>query len=472
MRHTLAGIVLLFATALQAHAQGALPPLPKDLPPPVINRPAPPPEPLDPIPPFAPPGLKPTPQTLPMPMTLPGVPRPIPEPPPPITIMPQNDSNVVNAAPTVNFEPVDTFSTFRTWGGMDYSMWWFSKTPIAVPLAVSTTSAPGSPGVNILGVDPNAHVVLGANSLAQDPSNGGRLWLGFWFDDHRRLGVEIAGLWAETPTQQVGVQSNVRGVPMYSRPVVIPGLGASVYDISYPTFVSGKFAIETQQLLQGVEANFVGFAVGNQNLFFDILAGGRFLNLEERINLNYQMTNLVPLPAFGNELLAAGTTAYASDLYRTRNQFYGGQIGGRLESNFGRLSVSMAGKIAFGVNDMSLDIEGSTTRSDRATVYPAGILANGANMGRYRESHFAFVPEANLSVGWWFTQNLRLKVGYNVLYISEVVRPGSNITNMVNPSAVPVDQLYGTSPVARSPSLFQRTDFWAEGLTFGIDFRY
>jgi len=343
--------------------------------------------------------------------------------------------------------------------------------PIAVPLAVTTTSAPG-PGVNILGTDPNARVILGANQISQDPSSGGRLWLGFWFDTHRSLGLEVAGMWVETPSNQAGVESNVRGFPMYSRPVFIPGTGSSVYDISYPNFVSGRFSVETQQLLRGLEANLVAFAIGSQTLSLDLIAGGRFINLEERVNLNYQMTTLAPLPAFGNDLLAIGTSAQAFDTYRTTNQFYGGQIGGRVETNFGRLSLGFAGKVALGVNEMTLHVDGSTTRSDTGAVYAAGILASSANNGRFRESHYAYIPEGNLSVGWWFTPNLRLKVGYNVLYISDVVRPGSNISNIVNPASVPLDQLYGANPVQRAPSLFQRTDFIAEGFTFGIDFRY
>jgi hypothetical protein len=150
----------------------------------------------------------------------------------------------------------------------------------------------------------------------------------------------------------------------------------------------------------------------------------------------------------------------------------GGQVGTRIEGNFGRLSLALAGKIALGVNDMTLDVSGLTTRTDSPTYYPAGVLANTANVGRYRDSHYAFVPEGSLAIGWWFTPNLRLKVGYNVLYMSDVIRPGSHISNNVNPSAVPVDQVYGSTPVTRTSPLFQRTDFWAEGITFGFDFRY
>lgn len=502
MRQFLAVSLMLLAAAFDVRGQGVvapdLPLLPQIELPPLIEKPPPPKQveipPIINLPPLPPPGnLPPLPKAVePAPIIVPGVPPEKPAPPPrpnlpePIRQAPA----IIEPAPPVPpsryedyegavFMPAaisglaadDTFRVYRTWGGADFTLWRFSRMPVAVPLAVTTTSSPG-PGVNILGVDPNARVILGGDQISNDPTNGGRLWFGFWFDSHRSLGFEVAGMWVETPNQNVGVQSNATGTPMYSRPVFIPAMGPSVYDISYPTYVRGNFVVETQQVMQGLEANFIGFALGDQRFALEVLAGGRFLNLEERLNLNYQMTNLVAMPAFGNEILAAGTTAHVNDTYRTTNQFYGGQIGGRLETNLGRLSLGLAGKIAFGVNNMTLHVDGNTTRSDVATAYPAGILANAANIGRYQDSRYAYVPEGNLSIGWWFTPNLRLKVGYNLLYISDVIRPGNHITNVVNPAGVPVDQMYGSAPVLRSPPLFQRSDFLAEGFTFGIDFRY
>ncbi len=415
--------------------------------------------------PFPPTGYVPPPPTLIAPPT-----PPVNVKPPTYQVYPQQ-TFTNDDGPLVDFTTAESFHRHAVWGGVDYTLWWFRKAPLAVPLAVTTTSAPG-PGANILGLDPNARVILGPQQVEQDPRNGGRIWLGFWFDTVRCFGVEVVGMWIESPTERTGIQSNANGLPLYSRPIIMPGGGPGVYDISYQGAVRGNLFIQNQQLLQGIEANFVGFAFGNHRVAVDLLAGGRFLNLEEQTSLAYQVTNLVPMPAFGGALLPPGTTVGAIDSYRANNQFYGGQIGTRIEGNFGRLSLALAGKVAFGVNDMTLQVDGLTTRGDAPISYPAGVLANAANIGRYRESHYAYVPEGSLSVGWWFTPNLRLKLGYNILYMSDVIRPGSHISNNVNPSAVPVDQIYGSTPITRTSPQFQRTDFWAEGITFGIDFRY
>lgn len=374
-------------------------------------------------------------------------------------------------APKLEFSTRDVFRQFVAWGGADYTMWWFRKSPLAVPLVVTTSSAPG-PGVNILGVDPNARVILGPQQVEQNLRDGGRAWLGFWFGGDSSLGLEVVGLWIESPSERMGVHSETTGVPFYSRPIVMPGGVPGVYDISYPGAVHGSFIVQNHQLVRGLETNFIVFGGGDHRCAFELLAGARFLELDEQLDLHYSVNNLVAFPAFGGQLLAPGVTVHALDSYRALNQFYGGQLGGRVESNLGRLSLAFSGKIAMGVNDMTLRVEGLTSRSDSATIYPAGILANAANVGRFHDSRFAYVPEGQFSVGWWFTPNLRLKVGYNVLYISDVIRPGSQISNAVNPAAVPVDPVYGSSPITRTAPQFLRTDFWAEGITFGIDFRY
>jgi hypothetical protein len=439
-------------------SQERKPPLDEELqvfpPPPPRKLPSPPPSVVD-----SPPLIKPPTDT-----------KSSPAPLPPIAAPPQM---IVADSPPLQFKAPSVFEDYRIWVGGDFDLWWFKNNPLAVPL-VTTTSTPAVPGssANILGVDPNARVVIGPDQMDQNPSNGARVWLGGWFDDRRMLGLEVVGMWVESPSTVRGVRSNAAGSPIYSRPVTIAGDGPSVYDMSFPVFVAGGFNVESHQFLRGVEANFVGFLVGREDFYFDIIAGARFLNFEDTLDMRYQATTLVPMPAFGTNLLPVGTVVNSTDSYHAVNNFYGGQIGGRLEKTFGRLSLTLVGKLALGVNDMAVNVNGVTSRSDTQAVYSGGMLANASNMGRLTESRFAAIPEANLAIGWWLTPNFRFKVGYNVMYISDVVRAGSQVSNVVNPAAVPVDPMYGFVPVVRSPLPLQRTDFWAEGITFGIDFRY
>jgi len=71
-------------------------------------------------------------------------------------------------------------------------------------------------------------------------------------------------------------------------------------------------------------------------------------------------------------------------------------------------------------------------------------------------SRFAVVPEVNLNVGYQFADWARAYVGYDFLYASDVAQPGEQI----NPAGLIF------APVQ------PHTDFWAQGVNFGLEFRF
>jgi len=68
---------------------------------------------------------------------------------------------------------------------------------------------------------------------------------------------------------------------------------------------------------------------------------------------------------------------------------------------------------------------------------------------------------------------LRLSVGYNFLCWSSVVRPGDQIDRVIDVSQIPNSGLNATpTGLLRPAPLVRATDFWAQGITFGVEFRY
>ena len=59
------------------------------------------------------------------------------------------------------------------------------------------------------------------------------------------------------------------------------------------------------------------------------------------------------------------------------------------------------------------------------------MFAQPTNIGHYSRNVFAVVPEVGLSVGFEVTAWLRLSLGYNFLYWSDVVRPGEQIDRVI-----------------------------------------
>src|SRR5262249_3301574 len=94
---------------------------------------------------------------------------------------------------------------------------------------------------------------------------------------------------------------------------------------------------------------------------------------------------------------------------------------------------------------------------------------------RSSRDRFAVVPEVRVDVGVRLLDGLRAFVGYDFLYLSEAVRPGNQRSRVAfSPSAVD-----NGPPTHGLPTFLPQfsghlcgTDFWAQGLTFAIEWRY
>ena len=123
-----------------------------------------------------------------------------------------------------------------------------------------------------------------------------------------------------------------------------------------------------------------------------------------------------------------------------------------------------------------VNLVGATTRAGAgvpAGTVPGGLLVLSTNGGRRARDEFAVVPEIGINVGYQICYWLRAYVGYSFLYWSDVARPGDQFNRVVNPTIVPASNTFGTPIGPAQPSCtFQHTDFWAQGVNFGLEFRY
>jgi len=67
----------------------------------------------------------------------------------------------------------------------------------------------------------------------------------------------------------------------------------------------------------------------------------------------------------------------------------------------------------------------------------------------------------------------RLSVGYNFLYCSSVLRPGNQIDRVLDETLIP-NFGTGVAPAGQSrpAPILRGSDFWAQGLNFGVEFRF
>jgi hypothetical protein len=195
----------------------------------------------------------------------------------------------------------------------------------------------------------------------------------------------------------------------------------------------------------------------------DLVVGFRYLHLGDEVNVTQDLTALEIASR-----VTPGTTFVVNDRFATSNDFYGGVIGLSGERRYGPLFVGGKVSVALGGVVQTTTIDGSTVIGGVAQA--GGLLALPSNVGRYRTSSFAVVPEAGLRVGFQVTEAARVYGGYNFLYLSSVARAGDQIDPAVNPQLLPPR---GAVPGPAVPAFPDRTtDFWLQGVNLGVELRF
>lgn len=354
----------------------------------------------------------------------------------------------------------------RVWASAEYLLWWFEGSH--VPPLVTTSPAASS---GVLGA-PGTTILLGSSSLEEDAHSGGRFTLGYWLNRCQTIGLEGEFLFlGSRATEFTAGGSGLPGSQLIARPVV-NGLaaGETAELVNFPGAVAGNIHVSSSSRLEGGELNGLANLCCACCYRVDLIGGFRYLALREGIGITEDLAVRPTVPIIG------GSTFAVADQFSTRNQFYGGQLGARGEYRRGKVFLDMTGSLALGSIHEEIDIHGSTlitSAGGARTTLAGGILALPTNSGHFTRDQFAVVPEIGIHVGYQVTRYLRAFVGYSFLYASNLVRPGDVIDRTVNLTQIPSTLGPGTliGP-ARPAVVLKDTDFWAQGINFGLDVRY
>jgi hypothetical protein len=394
----------------------------------------------------APLAAQPAPELLPAPPAYPG------QPPPPAFSGPIDP---VMPTPIV-LRPVIDPDAYRIWVRADLLVWWVKNAPMPIVVTASddVVANPGGTPLNLNG---------DYGTFA-----GFRFMLGGWLDTNNTIGIETGFFTTEERLNRFSAFSDGGGNPMLAIPFnsTTPGnTGSFILPIASPGQFDGSVRINSTLSLWGAEFNGLLCLARTQNLEFTVLGGFRYLELCESLSMRADSESLVD-----------GTLTSFRDNFNTSNNFYGGQLGARLGWRGNRFSFDVTGKLAIGGTHQVVDINGRTVQfpgnSFTPNVYPGGFFAEPSNSGRFTGGQFAFVPSVELKLGYALTPFWKLYVGYDFLYWSQVVRPGSQVDTNLNLSqhAILGNGTF-TGPVSPAP-VFNRTDFWAQGINFGLEYRY
>jgi hypothetical protein len=352
------------------------------------------------------------------------------------------------------------------WVNAEYLLW-FIKDGHVPPLV---SVGPASSGA-ILGR--GATSVFGPGSdIDGSIRSGGRFTAGRWLDEDQTWGLEAGYFFLGSSGKNFSLAGDGSpGSPAIGRPFFNPIPGAEDAEIvAFPGVVAGRVGVSTSSFLQGAEANVLCNLCCGCNYRVDALAGLSYFNLSERVRVT---ENLAVLPGVA---VIGGTHFDIFDSFQAHNHFYGGQVGARTELRWGRLYTDLLARVASGVVTETVDVSGatrSTAPTGVATTQPGGFLALPTNIGHHTRNQFAVLPEGRLAVGYQVTESLRAWIGYTFLYCSNVVRPGDQIDRVVNPTLLPTTGGAGVAlPPARPAFSFHDSDFWAQGVSFGVELRF
>lgn len=332
----------------------------------------------------------------------------------------------------------------RWWLGAEYLMWWFKDQDVHPPLI--STGVPGLAGTARL--DPSAY--------DYDTASGIRVNAGRWFGDEQRFGLESSAFLFQRLTSGFAT-SDFGGTSTIGQPLILANGGGGFVPAAAPGAFAGGVAINTENRFWGAEVNMMrGVPLEASGWSNTMLLGFRYLDLNETLESAAPAVNLAT-----NALGPIGTFSNLRDYWGGHNQFYGGQVGTRFEYQTGRFFVNGTAKVALGSTHQSVTVNGNflvAQPGGATTLTPGGTYTGPTNIGRITQDEFTVVPELQLNVGYQIGRSVRTYVGYNYLYWSDVTRPGDQVDISVAPGHPAVSM--------------NRTDFWAHGLNFGLEFRY
>lgn len=372
----------------------------------------------------------------------------------------------VNAAPAPDPKPAAGSSDLladsaaapagqSVWAEAEYLVW-YTRNQFTPQLVVRVADAAVGQG----GLAPAGQVrnLYPSNRKIEfDAQSGGRARIGASVDTG--IGFDVGGFVLESQTDGAFFASGPNGTPALARTYTRAQDGSRQFLFSsFPGQYTGSIAATADTMTWGMDGN-VRFdwykVLADQN---ELLAGFRYLNVQESLVIQDRSD------------FPGGITNTSLDAARTNNHFYGGQVG--LHTRFGNhygVTLDIVQKVALGGVRQRAQLFGANTFGN-LPVEASGLYVQQGNAGTFERDKFAAVGELTVNLGYCVRPGVRVFVGYNLLGISSVVRPGQAFDTVINDANVRFVAGAPAGPARRPNFDFGRsaTDFWVQGLNLGL----
>lgn len=360
------------------------------------------------------------------------------------------------------------------WFGAEALIW--NTSASSLPALVTTSDAgtqqfdAGVPG------RPATRTLYGGNSLFNGMHGGYRLRGGMNFDQCGISGMDAEFFMIGTRLESYHADST--GDPILARPFLNAASGLDdALLVAFPDLASGTIDIATRSRFNSGAMHYrevfwkecnPGYACpdncwksGPSSFSLGFQIGPRFMNLRESFGVNERLTSI-----------DTGNQFQIHDSFRTKNQFWGGELGLFGTRQRCRWSLDGGVRLAIGGTNQQLAVSGQTTVvSDVTTTSPGGFLAQRTNSGSWERNRFTLLPQFDVGIGYQMTSTWRASVGYSLLYWGNVLRATDQIDPVVNPGLFPPEQNPLTGDL-RPATLLHESGYLAHGITIGLEKRW
>lgn len=199
----------------------------------------------------------------------------------------------------------------------------------------------------------------------------------------------------------------------------------------------------------------------------DLLVGYRYFQLQEDFRATEKLYPSGPTHI-------AGSYFELDDRIDTQNDFHGLELGAIWQLQRGRTLWDFGWSAAFGSLTRRYRANGTTefyASENFSNSYPGGFLVRPENVGSYEDTKFTVLPQARIGWGYCLCNNMRLNLGYSVLYLDDAFRPGSLMSTSFDGQTLgvdPVDDDYVGSQVGPTSA----ESVLLHALSLGISLNY
>ncbi|MFO0843948.1 MAG: BBP7 family outer membrane beta-barrel protein [Gemmataceae bacterium] len=385
--------------------------------------------------------------------------------------------------------PAEAPDCGATWFAADYLLSYVYGSRL--PVLVTTNPADTPRGIaGILGNPTTVPLFFGR--VNADERSGLRVQGGYWFDEGHRCGLEAGGSVIES--QSTLFSGFNRGDAILARPYVNvlnqetnariieanrqnpppagnpPPALLPIHEAVLVTFPNASSGGITARVTSG---NFYEAHIDVSDNFWDEgwlridgLLGYRMYRYDE--GLRFRQVSTVT----NDPNLPAGTTVFAGDDFSTQNEFHGVDLGIRGTFRRDNLTVEVLAKVAGGNLRRRVDISGGqqvTVPGAAPELRVGGVFALASNIGRYEFNDLAALPELGFTVRYQVTDYLRLRAGYNILFLENVSRAAQQIDSTLNPNLFPGSGVPAAGQTQRPAPTNEKDNVWIMNVGLGLE---